>query len=107
MLCILALLPLADSSAFPPAPPLADALVDARMAEPEAVALALTEVPPRINPASAEGGAQQQPNHRASIEGRVKAKVRRTPPSTSPPADGQLGLSARSFGAAGNCSAPR
>ena len=56
MLCILALLPLADSSTFPLAPSLADALADARMAEPEVVAQALTEVI-RINPTtSAEGG---------------------------------------------------
>ena len=55
MLCILALLPLADSSTFPRALPLADALADARMAEPEVVAQALTEVI-RINPTSAEGG---------------------------------------------------
>ena len=57
MLCILALLPLAHSSTFPPAPPLADALTDARMAEPEVVAQALTEVI-RINPTSTstEGG---------------------------------------------------
>ena len=55
MLCILALLPLADSSTFPPAPPLADALADARMVEPRAVARALAEVV-RINPTSAEGG---------------------------------------------------
>ena len=55
MLCILALLPLADSSAPSLTPPLADALADARMAEPEAVAWALTEVV-RINPTSAAGG---------------------------------------------------
>ena len=55
MLCILALLPLAVSSTFPPAPPLADALANARMAEPEMVAQALTEVV-RINPTFAEGG---------------------------------------------------
>ena len=55
MLCILALLPLADSSAPSLTPPLADALADARMAEPEAVAWALTEVV-RINPTSSAGG---------------------------------------------------
>ena len=56
MLCILALLPLADSSLAPSlTPPLADALADARMAEPETVAWALTEVV-RINPTSAAGG---------------------------------------------------
>ena len=52
MLCILALLPLAESSA---PPPLADALADARILEPVAVARALTEVV-RINPIFAEGG---------------------------------------------------
>ena len=52
LLCIIsALLPLSDSSAPPPTPPLADALAEARMVEPEAVARALTEVV-RINPAS-------------------------------------------------------
>jgi hypothetical protein len=55
MLCILALLPLADSSVPSLTPPLADVLADARMAEPEAVAWALTEVV-RINPTSAEAG---------------------------------------------------
>ena len=55
MLCILALLPLADSSTFPLAPSLADALADARILEPVAVARALTEVV-RINPIFAEGG---------------------------------------------------
>ena len=51
LLCIIsALLPLSDSSAPPPTPPLADALAEARMVEPEAVARALTEVV-RINPA--------------------------------------------------------
>jgi hypothetical protein len=52
MLCILALLPLTESSA---PPPLADALADARILEPVAVARALTEVV-RINPILAEGG---------------------------------------------------
>jgi hypothetical protein len=55
MLCILALLPLAESSTPAPAPALADALADACMAEPEAIARALTEVV-RINPISAGGG---------------------------------------------------
>ena len=58
MICVLAILPLAESSAPPPRPPpLTDALADARMVEPEAVALALTNVV-RINPTldSAEGG---------------------------------------------------
>ena len=59
MLCILALLPLSESSAPQPPPLLlAASLTDARMAEPEAVAQALTEVV-RINPTvptSAEGG---------------------------------------------------
>jgi hypothetical protein len=59
MLCIfLALLPLIESSALyapPPTPPLADALADARILEPVAVARALTEVV-RINPILAEGG---------------------------------------------------
>ena len=50
MLCILALLPLFAESA----PPLAAALADARMAEPDAVARALTEVI-RIDPTT-EGG---------------------------------------------------
>ena len=54
MLCILALLPLTESSA-PPPPPLVDALADARILEPVAVARALTEVV-RINPILAEGG---------------------------------------------------
>ena len=54
----LALLPLIESSALyapPPALPLADALADARILEPVAVARALTEVV-RINPIFAEGG---------------------------------------------------
>jgi hypothetical protein len=52
ILCIfLVLPPLTESSASPPAPALATALADARMAEPEAVARALTEVV-RINPNS-------------------------------------------------------
>ena len=59
MLCMfLALLPLIESSALyapPPTPPLADALADARILEPVAVARALTEVV-RINPIFAEGG---------------------------------------------------
>jgi hypothetical protein len=55
ILCVLALLPLAQSSTTPPGPPLADALVNIRMAEPEAVVRVLTEVV-RINPTSAEGG---------------------------------------------------
>ena len=59
MLCMfLALLPLIESSALyapPPPPPLADALADARILEPVAVARALTEVV-RINPIFAEGG---------------------------------------------------
>ena len=56
MLCILALLPLADSSLAPSlTPPLADALADARILEPVVVARALTEVV-RINPILAEGG---------------------------------------------------
>ena len=50
MLCILALLPLFAESA----PPLAAALADARIAEPDAVARALTEVI-RIDPTT-EGG---------------------------------------------------
>ena len=50
MLCILALLPVFAASA----PPLAAALADARMAEPDAVARALTEVI-RIDPTT-EGG---------------------------------------------------
>ena len=50
MLCILALLPLFAESALP----LAAALADARMAEPDAVARALTEVI-RIDPTT-EGG---------------------------------------------------
>ena len=54
MLCLLALLPLAQASANPPPPPaLADALAGARMAEPEAVARALIEVV-RINPATTD-----------------------------------------------------
>jgi hypothetical protein len=56
MLCILALLPLAKSSALPPTPSLADALAEAHMADSEAVARILTEVV-RINPTFAvEGG---------------------------------------------------
>jgi hypothetical protein len=59
MFCILVLLPLAESFIVPPpTPTLAAALADARMAEPEAVARALTEVV-RINPiygSGAEGG---------------------------------------------------
>jgi hypothetical protein len=51
MLCILVLLPLAESSTPAPAPAMADALADACMAEPEAVARALIEVV-RINPTS-------------------------------------------------------
>ena len=43
-LCILLLLPLAESSARQPAPQLADALADAHMVEPEVVARALREV---------------------------------------------------------------
>ena len=49
MLCILALLPLAESSAPPPTPSLADALAKAHMADSEVVARVLTEVV-RINP---------------------------------------------------------
>ena len=52
---ILALLPLAQSPTPSPAPRLVDALADTRMAEPAAVAQALTEEV-RINPTSAEGG---------------------------------------------------
>ena len=55
MLCIFALLPLAQSSALPPPPPLATALADARIAEPEAVARALIEVI-RINLTTEEQG---------------------------------------------------
>ena len=56
MLCILALLPLAESSAPPPIPSLADALAEAHMVDGEAVARILTEVV-RINPTCAgEGG---------------------------------------------------
>jgi hypothetical protein len=55
MLCILALLPLAESSAPPPAPSLADALAEAHMADSEAVARVLTEVV-QINPTFAIGG---------------------------------------------------
>ena len=56
MLCMfLALLPLIESSALYAPPPLADALADARILEPVAVARALTEVV-RINPIFAEGG---------------------------------------------------
>jgi hypothetical protein len=52
MLCILALLPLAQSSAPPPPSPMSAALSDARIAEPEAVVRALIEVI-RINPTAA------------------------------------------------------
>jgi hypothetical protein len=55
MLCILALLPLAESSAPSPAPSLADALAEAHMADSEAVARVLTEVV-QINPTFAIGG---------------------------------------------------
>ena len=56
ILCILVLLPLAESSAPPPTPSLADALAEAHMADSEAVARVLTEVV-RINPTFAvEGG---------------------------------------------------
>jgi hypothetical protein len=55
MLCILALLPLAESSAPPLAPSLADALTEAHMADSEAVARVLTEVV-QINPTFAIGG---------------------------------------------------
>ena len=55
MLCSLALLPLAESSAPPPTPSLADALAEAHMADSEAVARVLTEVV-RINPTFAVGG---------------------------------------------------
>ena len=54
-LCILALLPLAESSARPPTPQLADALADAHMVEPEVVARALREVI-RIDHTSTEEG---------------------------------------------------
>ena len=53
MLCILALLPLAQSSAPPPPSPMSAALSDARIAEPEAVVRALIEVI-RINPTTTE-----------------------------------------------------
>ena len=49
MLCSLALLPLAESSAPPPTPSLANALAEAHMADSEVVARVLTEVV-RINP---------------------------------------------------------
>jgi len=55
ILCILALLPLAESSAPPPPPSLADALAEAHMADSEAVARVLTEVV-QINPTFAIGG---------------------------------------------------
>jgi hypothetical protein len=55
MLCILKLLPLAESSAPLPTPPLADVLAHAHILEPVAVARALTEVV-RINPIFAKGG---------------------------------------------------
>ena len=54
-LCSLALLPLAESSAPPPTPSLADALAEAHMADSEVVARVLTEVV-RINPTVAVGG---------------------------------------------------
>ena len=54
-LCILLLLPLAESSARPPTPQLANALADAHMVEPEVVARALREVI-RIDHTSTEEG---------------------------------------------------
>jgi hypothetical protein len=54
-LCILALLPLAESSARPPTPQLAYALADAHMVEPEVVARVLREVI-RIDHTSTEEG---------------------------------------------------
>ena len=54
-LCILLLLPLAESSARHPTPQLADALADAHMVEPEVVARALREVI-RIDHTSTEEG---------------------------------------------------
>ena len=54
-LCILLLLPLAESSAQQPTPQLADALADAHMVEPEVVARALREVI-RIDHTSTEEG---------------------------------------------------
>ena len=54
ILCILALLPLAKSSALPPTPSLADALAEAHMAESGEVARVLTQVV-RINPTFAVG----------------------------------------------------
>jgi hypothetical protein len=53
ILCILALLPLAESSASPPPPSLADALAEAHMADSEAVVRVLTEVV-RLNPTFAD-----------------------------------------------------